>query len=261
MQTSLAGLEAGLRRPPRARRRALRGCDFRFGAKPPSSPTPVDRPRSFRMPRSVWKISVPQRSASENARRAERHHHELLEVDVAVGVRAAVEDVHHRHGQQVGAIAAGAARGAAPPMYCVQRRLLLRRRRHARRPSRRRGSRWRRAGSCSAAVQVDHRVVERRLVERRLPTSALRDLAVDVATAFCHALAEIAALVAVAQLERLALTGGRARGHCRAAERAAVERDVDFDRGIAARVENLAADDALDLHEFCPVGTMPDGTS
>ena len=31
--------------------------------------------------------------------RADRHHHELLEVDAAVGVRAAVEDVHHRHRQ------------------------------------------------------------------------------------------------------------------------------------------------------------------
>ena len=40
--------------------------DFRFGAKPPSSPTPVDWPRAFRMPRSAWKISAPVRSASPN---------------------------------------------------------------------------------------------------------------------------------------------------------------------------------------------------
>ena len=40
--------------------------DFRFGAKPPSSPTPVDCPRPFRMPRSAWKISAPIRSASLN---------------------------------------------------------------------------------------------------------------------------------------------------------------------------------------------------
>ena len=33
-------------------------------------------------------------------RRAERHHHEFLEVDARVGVRAAVEDVHHRHRQR-----------------------------------------------------------------------------------------------------------------------------------------------------------------
>ena len=37
--------------------------------------------------------------------RAHRHHHELLEVDVVVGVRAAVEDVHHRQsGSSVGVL-------------------------------------------------------------------------------------------------------------------------------------------------------------
>ena len=33
--------------------------------------------------------------------RADRRDHELLDVDVGVGVCAAVEDVHHRHRQQV----------------------------------------------------------------------------------------------------------------------------------------------------------------
>ena len=40
--------------------------DFRLGAKPPSSPTPVEYPFFFRMPRSVWKISAPARTASAN---------------------------------------------------------------------------------------------------------------------------------------------------------------------------------------------------
>ena len=38
------------------------------------------------------------------ARRAKRHHHELLKVHAAVGVGSAVEDVHHRHRQQVVAV-------------------------------------------------------------------------------------------------------------------------------------------------------------
>ena len=37
-------------------------------------------------------------------RRADRHHHELLKVHAAVGVRAAVQDVHHRHRQHVAAV-------------------------------------------------------------------------------------------------------------------------------------------------------------
>ena len=37
---------------------------FRLGANPPSSPTPVERPRPFRMERSAWNVSAPARSAS-----------------------------------------------------------------------------------------------------------------------------------------------------------------------------------------------------
>ena len=37
-----------------------------LGAKPPSSPTAVSRPRSLRIFLSVWKISAPQRRASLN---------------------------------------------------------------------------------------------------------------------------------------------------------------------------------------------------
>ena len=47
------------------------------------------------------------------------------------------------------------------------------------------------------------------------------DLAVDVGDRLAHALAAVARLVAVAQFERLALAGRRARRHRRAAERAA----------------------------------------
>ena len=38
--------------------------DSRFGAKPPSSPTPVANPFAFRRPFSAWKTSDPARSAS-----------------------------------------------------------------------------------------------------------------------------------------------------------------------------------------------------
>jgi hypothetical protein len=41
----------------------------------------------------------PHPQALGERRRARRHDHELLEVDLVVGVGAAVEHVHHRHGQ------------------------------------------------------------------------------------------------------------------------------------------------------------------
>ena len=72
-----------------------------FGANPPSSPTAVESPAWCSALFSAWKISAPQRSASAKCRRADRHDHEFLEVDAVVGVNAAVEDVHHRHRQQV----------------------------------------------------------------------------------------------------------------------------------------------------------------
>ena len=37
-----------------------------FGAKPPSSPTAVSKPRSLRIALSWWKISAPQRKDSLN---------------------------------------------------------------------------------------------------------------------------------------------------------------------------------------------------
>ena len=40
--------------------------DARLGAKPPSSPTAVERPRSWRTRFSVWYVSTPQRIASLN---------------------------------------------------------------------------------------------------------------------------------------------------------------------------------------------------
>ena len=65
------------------------------------------------------------RRPSLKRRRADRHHHELLKVDVRIGVRAAVEDVHHRHRQQV-------ARGVAGQVRDV--RVEARARRGSRRP-------------------------------------------------------------------------------------------------------------------------------
>ena len=71
----------------------------------------------------------------------------------------------------------------------------------------------------------------------------LADLAVDVLDGLVHALAEVALLVAVAQLDGLVRAGGGAGGHGGAAERAVLEHDVDLDGRIAAAVEDLAGVD------------------
>ena len=71
----------------------------------------------------------------------------------------------------------------------------------------------------------------------------LEDLAVDGCDRLLHALAEIARLVAVAELDRLVRAGGGARGDRGAADRAVLQHHIDLDRGIAAAIENFAADD------------------
>ena len=134
--------------PPRGRRRAPRG--WTSG----SARSPLRRRRRWSSPSSsgcraaCGRSRRPVRTASANDAGAERHDHELLEVDAAVGVRAAVQDVHHRHGQERAAsrrrssrrAARGARRAARPP----------RARRRAPAPSTRRGARSRRAVPCSA---------------------------------------------------------------------------------------------------------------
>ena len=101
--------------PARCRRRAVKpACSIastirssaarllgRSGAKPPSSPRPVDEALllEHRLERVV-DLRAPAQRLGEGGR-ADRRDHELLDVDVVVGVRAAVEDVHHRDGQHV----------------------------------------------------------------------------------------------------------------------------------------------------------------
>ena len=65
-------------------------------------------------------------------------------------------------------------------------------------------------------------------------------------TALQHALAAVAALVAVAQFHRFAGAGRSAGRHGGPAHGAVLEHHVDLDRRIAAAVEDFAGDDVDD---------------
>src|SRR5690349_17663804 len=69
------------------------------------------------------------------------------------------------------------------------------------------------------------------------------EFAVPGLDGFLHTLAAVPLLVAVAQLRGFMGSGGGARGHRGAAEGAVFQGHVHFDGGIAAGVENFAADD------------------
>ena len=81
----------------------------RLGAKPPSSPTLVLWPAFLSTALRLWKTSATMRMPSAKRLGADGHDHEFLEVDLVVGVLAAVDDVGHRHRQDAGVGAAEVA--------------------------------------------------------------------------------------------------------------------------------------------------------
>ena len=216
-------------------------AEARLGAKPPSSPTAVDRPASCRpCLQRVEDLGAAAQAFGEG-RRADRHDHEFLEIDRVVGMGAAVQDVHHRHRQ-------GRGRDAAD--IAVERQ--------AARVGGRLGDGEADAedgigaepGLVVGAVERDHRRVDLGLVLGLHLDHRLGDLAVDRVDRLLDALAEPAALVAVALLDRLVRAGRGARGHRGAADAAILEQHLDLDRRIAAAVEDLAAVDVDDRGHF-----------
>ena len=173
---------------------------------------------------------------------AVRDDHELLEVDLVVGVRAAVQDVHEGHGQRARVDAAdvaverqagGLGRGLGDRQRDGQDRVRAELRLEL------------------GAVEVDHQPVDERLVERVLADHLAGELVVHRRDGLQHALAEVAALVAVAQLHRLALARRGARRHGGAAHGAALEDHLDLDGGVAAAVEDLPREDRINrCHDY-----------
>jgi hypothetical protein len=170
-------------------------------------------------------------------RRSDGHDHELLEVDLVVGVGAAVEDVHLRDGQHVRRVATQVA---------PQRQPLLPRGR-VRRGQRHADDRVRaEARLVRRAVEVDHRPVQAGLVGGVATGDRVGELAIDVGDRLHHSLAP-PALTAVAQLGGLELARRCPAGHGRAAVAPGTQNDLDLDGRVAPRVQDLAAVHLLDL--------------
>ena len=170
--------------------------------------------------------------------RAHGHDHELLEVHVVVRVDAAVQHVHHRHGQGV-------------PVRAAQ--VLVQRQVRARGRGACDGKRRAQDGVCAqatlvgGAVRRDHRAVHGALVGSLHANQKLADLAVHVRDGIEHALAQVAVLVAVAQLNGLELAGRRTGGNDGAAKRPVLERYLHLDGRVCAGIQHLACVYVLDL--------------
>ncbi len=82
-----------------------------------------------------------------------------------------------------------------------------------------------------------------------MPASAVAISPLMLPTALQRALAQVAGLVAVAQLDRFVLAGRSAGGHRGAAHAAVGQTNIGFHGGIAARIQNLSSDDLYYFHE------------
>ncbi len=167
---------------------------------------------------------------------AHRHDHEFLEVDRIVGMHAAIDDVHHRHGQQ---------RRLRPADIAIERLSacigfgLGRGHRHA-------------EDGVGAepllvlrAVEIAQKLIETALVSCVEAGKRVADLAVDGFDRFLDALAAVT-LTAVSELMRFMRAGRGAGGHPGAAMMSVLQHHIDLDGGVAAAVQNLPAEDGGD---------------
>ena len=177
-------------------------------------------------------------------RRPDRSDHELLDVDVGVGVGAAVDDVHHRYRQDV---------GVGAPDVAVERQLrrggrgVRHRQRH---PEDGVGAQL---GLVLGRVQVQHRLIHQPLFTGVEADQLGPELVDHPEHGLGHTLAPVPG-IPVPQLDRLERSGGGARRHRRAAFGPVVQDHFDLDGRVPAGVENLPRADELNT---CHVWTLP----
>jgi hypothetical protein len=162
---------------------------------------------------------------------ADGNDHVLLEIHRVGGVRTTVQDVHQGHRHRARQRAAqvpvqgestvdggGTSDGHRDTEDGVRPQLSLV---------------WR-------PIEVDHRPVDLHLVDCVHTEQRRSNLVGDVLHGLHGSLSAVARRIAVTELQRLVLPGGRSARHGGSPRCPAVERDVDFDGGIAATVEDLA---------------------
>ncbi len=211
--------------------------DSRSGAKPPSSPTAVARPRSCSLPRSAWKTSAPVRSASPKEPAPTGTTMNSWKSTLLSACAPPFSTFIIGTGQHVRGLAAQIAPEREPDLC---RGGLRGRQRHPEDCVRSQPRLVRRA------VELDHRAVHGRLIGCVEPAHAVGDLALHVVHCAAHALA-VPGRAAVAQLHRLELSGRGARGHRGTPRRAGGEHHIHLDRGIPATVHDLPPVHRLNL--------------
>ena len=178
---------------------------------------------------------------------ADRHDHEFLEVDVAVGMRAAVEDVQHGCGQDASIDAAQIA---------VKRNLKCLRNGAGGSHRNREDGIGAQLAFVGSAVERDHGLIDQALVGCVHAFELGSNHGFDIGHGLQDTLAEEMALVAVAQLHGLMLAGGGARRHNGAAQSTAFKNHICFDGRISARIKNFARANRNNLSHIIPRNTV-----
>jgi hypothetical protein len=154
----------------------------------------------------------------------------------------AVEDVHHRHRQDVGV-------GAAEVAEQRQARGVRGGLGHGQRDAE--DGVGAELALVVGAVERQHLGVDEPLLAGLEAEQLRADLVEHGVDRVLDALAQVAALVAVAQLQRLVGAGGGPGGHRGTGDGAVVQTDLDLDGRIAARVEDLAGYEAFNGGHVC----------
>ena len=175
------------------------------------------------------------------------HNHELLEGQGVTGVRATVDHVHSRGGQDVGGTRVGQLRKVLVEWHVLLASASL-------------GSSDRNTQDgigteltlIGGAVQLDQEVVNLFLGrDRNARLDQLRgDHVVHVGNSLVDTLADPLARVLVTQLDGLVHTRGRTRWHG-STEKTLLRVQVDLDGRVAARVDDHASLNLLDAHLVC----------
>ncbi len=165
--------------------------------------------------------------------RSHRHDHEFLEINRVVRVCTAIDDIHHRHRQDMRIRTAKISVDRQPACHC---RGLGDRERYAKDGV---GAEpllgWR-------PVKITKDAIYAQLIFCFELLQRIEYLAIDRIDGLAHALPEITFRIAVAQLVRLKRAGRRAGGNARAAHGTIFQYNVDLDGWIAATVKNFTPD-------------------
>ena len=174
---------------------------------------------------------APQRLGE--SREPGRHDHEFLKIHRVVGMRAAIEDVHHRRRQDA---RIGAAHITIERQTGGFRRGLGGGQRHAQK----------RVGAQAllilGAVQANQKLVDQALLARINTGDGFKDLGLDRRDGLQHALA-LVAVAAIALFNSFVRAGRGAGRHRGAAHGAVFQEDVHFHSRVAPAVENFTGGD------------------